>query len=185
LIWEHRHRIPEGLEGRSRVRGGVMLHGDRVIFYTADARIVALDARDGTRLWETPPTGSEDGHAYAYSSTGIVAEGKVISGTVGCGRFLAGSCFVSAHDASTGALLWRTNTIPGPDEPGGDTWAGLAAEFRAGGEVWTTGTFDPDLRLLYWGVAQAKPWHRESRQTGDAALLYTASTLALDPDTGE
>jgi alcohol dehydrogenase (cytochrome c) len=185
LIWEYRYPIPEGLEGRSRVRGGVMLHEDRVIFYTADSRIVALDARDGRVVWRTPPASEEGGHAYVYSSTGIIAEGKVISGTTGCGRFIEGACFISAHDARTGELLWKTFTIPIPGEPGAETWGDLPPEFWAGGDVWTTGTFDPDLRLLYWGVAQAKPWHRASRRTGDAALLYTTSTLALDPDTGE
>lgn len=185
LLWEYRHPIPEGLEGRSRVRGGVMLYQNRVIFYTADSRIVALDARDGSHLWQTARADEEGGHSYVYSSTGIVVEGKVISGTTGCGRFIEGSCYVSAHDAASGELLWRTHTIADPGEPGGDTWADLPAEYRAGGDVWTTGSYDPELRLLFWGVAQAKPWHRESRQTGDAALLYTASTLALDPDTGE
>jgi alcohol dehydrogenase (cytochrome c) len=185
LIWEYRYPIPQGLEGRSRVRGGVMLHDDKVIFYTADSRIVALDARDGRQVWQTAPANTDEGHSFAYSSTGIIAEGKVISGTAGCGRFLEGSCYVSAHDAATGELLWRTSTVPGPDEPGGDTWADMPPEFRAGGDVWITGSFDPELRLLYWSAAQAKPWHRESRLTGDAALLYTNSTLALDPDTGD
>jgi alcohol dehydrogenase (cytochrome c) len=185
LIWEFRHRIPQGLEGRSRTRGGVMLYDDKVIFYTADSRIVALDARDGRLVWQTPSASVEGGHSYFYSSTGIVVQGRVISGTIGCERFLEGSCFVSAHDAATGELLWQTNTVPNPGEPGGDTWADLPAEFRAGGDVWITGSYDPELRLLYWSTAQAKPWHRESRRTGDAALLYTNSTLALDPETGE
>lgn len=80
--------------------------------------------------------------------------------------------------------LWRTHTIARPGERGGDTWDDLPLLFRGGGDAWITGSYDPDTKLIYWGVAQPKPWARVSRGT-DGDALYTSSTLALDPDTGE
>ena len=121
---------------------------------------------------------------FTYSSGSIVVRGKVISGMTGCSRFWDDGCFITAHDAETGRELWRTSTVARPGEPGGDTWGDLPMMFRGGGDTWITGTYDPELDLTYWGVAQAKPWAQVSRGT-DAAALYTSSTLALDPDTGE
>ena len=90
-----------------------------------------------------------------------------------------------AYDANTGAQDWRFSTIALTGTPGGDTWNGLDDLYRAGGETWIAGTYDPELNLTYWGVAQAKPWMRASRGTGNGAALYTSSTVALDPDTGK
>ncbi len=78
-----------------------------------------------------------------------------------------------------------STTIAREGEPGGDTWGKLPNLFRAGGETWITGSYDPDLNLTYWGVAQAKPWMRASRQSGGGAALYSSSTLALNADTGK
>src|SRR5690606_19077684 len=83
-----------------------------------------------------------------------------------------------------GKELWRFNTVATGNEPGADTWNGLPDIYRAGGDPWITGSYDPELNLTYWGVAQPKPWMRASRQTGAADALYTSSTLALNPDTG-
>jgi alcohol dehydrogenase (cytochrome c) len=79
--------------------------------------------------------------------------------------------------------VWRTSSIARPGEPGGDTWGDLPLQFRAGGDMWIAGSYDPDTNLIYWGTAQAKPWARAARGT-EGAALYTSSTLALDPDTG-
>ena len=94
-------------------------------------------------------------------------------------------CFISAYDAKTGKEVWRFNTIALNGEPGGDTWGGLPDTFRAGAETWITGSYDPDLNLTYWGTAQAKPWMRVSRGSGNGATLYANSTLALNADTGK
>ena len=80
--------------------------------------------------------------------------------------------------------VWRTSSIARPGEPGGDTWGDLPLHFRAGGDMWIAGSYDPETNLVYWGTAQAKPWARAARGT-DGAALYTSSTLALDPDTGK
>jgi alcohol dehydrogenase (cytochrome c) len=74
-------------------------------------------------------------------------------------------CFISAYDAATGKLAWKFNTIAHVGEPGGDTWGKLSDNFRKGGETWITGSYDPDLNLTYWGIAQAKPWMPASRGT--------------------
>jgi alcohol dehydrogenase (cytochrome c) len=105
---------------------------------------------------------------------------------MGCTRLIEESCFITGHDALTGRELWRTFTIARPGEPGGDTWGGYPFELRGGGDVWNGGSWDPELGLVYWGVAQAKPWMAWSRglTVADSAL-YTSSTLALDAKTGE
>jgi alcohol dehydrogenase (cytochrome c) len=115
----------------------------------------------------------------------MVVEGKVINGINGCTRFFEESCFITAHDALTGEELWRTYTVARPGEPGGDTWGDLPLELRGGVDVWNTGSYDPELGLIYWGTAQPKPWVAASRGlTVEDAALYSNSTLAIDPDDG-
>jgi len=117
-----------------------------------------------------------------------VIHGKVIQGENGCDRYKAQEkeqgCFISAFDPATGKLLWRFNTIARAGEPGGDSWGDLPNMLRVGAETWITGSYDPELNLTYWGVAQAKPWMQVSRGTKGAAL-YSSSTLALHPDEGK
>src|SRR5262249_16407590 len=92
-------------------------------------------------------------------------------------------CFISAHDPETGRELWRTSTIARPGDPYGDTWGNLPLTFRAGGDAWIPGSYDPGLNLIYWSTAQATPWARFQRGD-DGNELYTNSTLAINPDTG-
>jgi alcohol dehydrogenase (cytochrome c) len=112
-----------------------------------------------------------------------VVKGKIVAGMTGCDRFKNDVCFISAHDPDTGNELWRTATIARPGEPGGNTWDDLPLTFRAGGDAWIPGSYDPKTNLIYWSTAQAKPWARISRGT-DGDGLYTNCVLALDPDTG-
>lgn len=150
---------------------------------TADAALVALDVATGRPIWERQVADPAQG--YGNSSGPLVVEGRVINGINGCSRFQPESCFITAHDAGAGDELWRTFTIARPGQPGGDTWGDLPLALRGGGDSWIPGSYDPALGLLYWGVAQAKPWAPASRGlTTDDAALYTNSTLALDPDTG-
>ena len=176
LIWEHE----SGPENTQDMRG-IAIYEDKIIQATTDARLVALDARTGDLVWETV---IQEGNSN--SSGPIVADGKVITGMGGCSRYIERRCFISAHDASTGELVWRFNTIAEIGEPGGDTWNDLDNMFRKGGETWITGSYDPDLNLTYWGTAQAKPWVPISRHMSifDEGL-YTNSTVAVDVDTGE
>ena len=125
-------------------------------------------------------------NVYPSNSGPIFANGVIIQGMGTCTVYEENKCFISAYDPETGEQLWRFRTIALTGEPGGDTWGGLDDLYRAGGEAWITGSYDPDLNLTYWGTAQAKPWMPASRgmDTRDAGL-YSNSTLALDATTGE
>ena len=168
-------------EGRG-IQRSVAIYGDKLFATTGDAHIVAIDARTGEKVWDTKVADSQLG--YEYTSGPIVVRGRVIAGITGCSRYKDDVCFITAHDAATGQELWRTSTIARPGEPGGDTWGDLPLHFRAGGDAWISGSYDPEDNLIYWGTAQAKPWARVARGT-DGDALYTNSTLALDPETGK
>ncbi|MDT8428743.1 MAG: PQQ-binding-like beta-propeller repeat protein [Pseudomonadales bacterium] len=179
LIWEH----ASGPATQEDMRN-IALYRDKVIQATTDARLLALDARTGEKLWETVVADNNKG--FANSSGPLIADGKVILGLAGCASYIEENCFISAHDADTGELLWRFHTIAHSGEPGGDTWGQLDDLYRAGGETWITGSYDPELGLTYWGTAQAKPWSPPSRHMSiHDAGLYTNSTLAIDVDSGE
>ncbi len=179
LIWEHW----TGPANRQDMRN-IAMYGDKIIQATTDARLVALDARTGEQVWETVIADNSKG--FANSSGPIVADGKVISGLAGCARYIPEDCFVSAYDADNGDLLWQFETIAESGQPGGDTWGGLDDLFRAGGETWITGSYDPELQLTYWGTAQQKPWVPVSRHmTINDIGLYTNATVAIDTNNGE
>jgi alcohol dehydrogenase (cytochrome c) len=174
LIWEQRL-------GTNTAMRGMTLYDDKLYLATSQAHIVALDAKTGKIVWDVL---MPDGRGS--SSGPLVAKGKVIEGMGGCQQYVEQKCFISAYDAQTGKQLWRFHTVARQGEPGGDTWGSLTNLFRAGGETWITGSYDPELNLTYWGTAQAKPWMPVSRgmYTLDKAL-YTSSTVALDVDTGK
>jgi alcohol dehydrogenase (cytochrome c) len=185
LIWQYRPAARSAAPGSDASAGtqrNIAIFGDKIFATTNDAHIIALDARTGNLVWDTKVANSELG--YGYTSGPIVVRGKVIAGMTGCSRYKDDVCFISGHDAATGKELWRTSTIARPGEPGGDTWGDLPLTFRAGGDAWIPGSYDPETNLVYWGTAQAKPWARVVRGT-DGDALYTNSTLALDPDTGK
>jgi alcohol dehydrogenase (cytochrome c) len=181
LIWENRVGPVTGANGAMR---GLAIYDDKVFVATSDARLVALEAKTGQTVWETIIGDRTDGD-FAASSGPIVIRGKVVQGLGACTRFRSEKCFISAYDAQDGRELWRFRTVATNLEPGGDTWGDLPDLYRAGGDTWITGSYDPELDLTYWGTAQAKPWMPASR--GMSALdraLYTSTTLALDPDDG-
>jgi alcohol dehydrogenase (cytochrome c) len=173
LIWEH--RIDSAIASR-----GIALYQDKLIFQSA-GRLVALNARTGELEWDVPMQGSR-----ASSSGPLAANGLILEGMGGCQRYDENKCFISAYDPATGEQRWRFLTIALEGEPGGDSWGTLPNLYRAGGETWITGSYDPDLNLTYWGVAQAKPWMPASRGMGSRDVgLYTNSTVALDASTGK
>lgn len=182
LLWEYQRLFPEGGRQGALLRT-LALWEDMIYVATTDAHLVALDARTGAVRWDSEIADEELG--YSNTSGPIVADGVVINGITGCGRFYEQSCFITGHDARSGEELWRTYTIARPGEPGDETWGDLPLQFRGGGDVWMTGSWDPDLELVFFGVAQAKPWMAASRGlTTDDAALYSNSTLALDPRDG-
>jgi alcohol dehydrogenase (cytochrome c) len=179
LIWEHW----TGPANRQDMRN-IAIYDDKIIQATTDARLVALDARTGEQVWETVVADASKG--FSNSSGPIVADGKVILGLAGCARYIPEDCYISAHNANTGELEWRFNTIAKADELGGNTWGELENVFRAGGETWITGSYDPELKLTYWGTAQQKPWVPVSRHlTIFDVGLFTNSTVAVNTNTGE
>jgi alcohol dehydrogenase (cytochrome c) len=179
LIWENRIG-PELSNGQGAIRS-LAVYQDKVYLATTDVRLLALDARTGKVVWETRIADPAKG--YGNTSGPLIVGGKVIQGMGGCDRYKETGCFISAYDAETGKQLWKFETVAREGTPGGDTWGKLPNLLRAGGDTWITGSYDPTLDLLYWGVAQAKPWMRAIRGTS-AAALYTASTLALRPADG-
>ncbi len=181
LIWEHEVGVEsQTYSGTSR---NLAVYDDKVYLATSDARMVALDAATGELIWTTRFGDNTQGH---QSTSGpIVVGGKIVQGLNGCERFSRAGCFISAIDAATGQSLWTFNTVARADEPGGNTWANLPDAIRGGGDTWITGSYDPQLDLVYFGVAQAKPWVAASRgMTVEDAALYTNSTIALRPDDG-
>lgn len=184
LIWEYAYPHPP----ESRTLGGptrnIAIYRDRLFVATYDAALIAIEARTGRLLWRAQKADYTKG--FTHTAGPIIADGVVVSGINGCERFKKEGCFITGHDPETGRELWRTSTIALPGDPNDATWAGIPVELRGGGDNWISGSYDPELRLVILGTSQAKPWVAASRgMTPEAAALYTNSTLALDPRTGE
>lgn len=157
---------------------GVAMAGNRLFVGTLDAALVALDARTGRPLWEVQVADTMSG--YSLTSPPLVVDDKVITGIAG-GEY-ATRGFIDAYDAASGKRLWRFYAIPGPGEPGNDTWKGESWK-TGGGATWLTGTYDPELRTIYWPVGNPAPQIDRSAR-GELDNLYSDSVVALDPDSG-
>ncbi|MEO2196107.1 MAG: PQQ-binding-like beta-propeller repeat protein [bacterium] len=184
VIWEYRYEVPpDAVTGVGATRG-LALYDDKVFLSTYDAAIVALDTRTGEQVWRTVKADYTQG--FTQTSAPVIANGVVVSGINGCERFTDDGCFITGHDPATGEELWRTSTIAMPGDPNSGSWGDMPPHLRGGGDTWIPGSYDPDLDLFYIGTAQAKPWVADSRglSTGNDAL-YTNSTLALKPSTGQ
>jgi len=179
LIWETRAG-PDQAPGYGGIRS-IAIAEDKVFLSTSDAHMVAINARNGQILWDTPASDKP----HVSTSGDIVIGDKVLMGLTGCARFDGEGCYISAFDIHTGQRAWRFYTIPREGQPGSDTWGNLPMNNRAGAETWLAGSYDPDLNITYWGVAQSKPWNFLSRRlTPFDKTLYANSTVALNPDTG-
>src|SRR5216684_5176611 len=158
-------------------RGPAVLD-DQLFVTTLDCYLVALDLKSGAERWRSRVAEYTDGYSMTVAPLAIA--GKVIVGVSGGEAGIRG--FVDAYDAKTGKRAWRFWTIPGPAEPGYKTWSGTSAT-TGGGPTWVTGAYDPDLKLVYWGVGNPSPdWNGDGRQ-GDN--LFTCSFVALDAETGK
>lgn len=176
-IWQYSRELPEDLFQLHPTNRGVALYGDKVYLATVDAFLVALDAATGEVVWEQQVEDYLNG--YYMTLAPLAADGKILTGVSG-GEFGTRG-FIQAFDAETGKPAWKTYTVPGPGEPGHDTWPGETWK-RGGVPAWVTGSYDPATRITYWGTGNAGPWIGEARQ-GDN--LYSSSVLALDIETGE
>lgn len=177
-LWQYKHAFPAGHKSGGVNRGMAML-GERVFMVTSDAHIIALDVRTGKLAWDTEMAEYKKG-AYAASVAPLIVKDKLIAGISGAEFGIRG--FIDAYDPATGKRVWRFWTIPAPGEPGGDTWKGDSGQW-GGGSTWLTGTYDPKINTLYWGVGNPGPDLYGKDRLGDN--LYAASLVALDPDTGK
>ena len=177
LLWRYERELPEDLFQLHPTNRGVALYGDKVYFGTVDTCVVALDAKTGAVVWEEE---LEDYLAGYYMTLAPLAvNGKIIVGMSGGEFGIRG--FIQALDAETGKSIWKTHTIPGPGEPGHESWQGES--WKTGGvSIWVTGSYDPDLNLTFWGTGNAGPFMGEARLGNN---LYSTSVIALDADSGE
>ena len=157
---------------------GVAILGDKVFMGTLDAHLVALDATNGQPLWVTEV--GDVNLAYSLTMAPLAVKDKVIVGVGGGEYGIRG--YIAAYNADTGEEEWRFYTIPGPGEPGHETWEEDDWE-HGGASVWVTGSYDPDLNLTYWGVGNPGPDWNAAQRPGDN--LYSDAAVALDVDTGE
>jgi alcohol dehydrogenase (cytochrome c) len=179
VFWMYRHTNDEaaavccGANNR-----GVAVLDDKVFMGTLDARLIALDRTNGQPLWDIEV--ADVNQAYSITMAPLVVKDKVLVG-VGGGEFgIRG--FIAAYDADTGEEAWRFYTIPGPGEPGHETWEGDDWE-HGGAPIWLTGSYDAELNLTYWGVGNPGPDWNPGQRPGDN--LYSDAVIALNPDTGE
>ena len=168
---------------------GVAILGDRVFMATLDAHVVAIDAATGAQLWDVEV--ADKNIAYAFTLAPLAIKDMVIVGSSGGDMGIRG--FIAALDAATGEEVWRFHTIPGPGEPGHETWEPCPpnpetycdpeAWKHGGAAAWLTGSYDPELNLIYWGTGNPGPDYNRAQRPGDN--LYSCSVVALDADTGE
>ncbi|MFZ2069440.1 MAG: PQQ-dependent dehydrogenase, methanol/ethanol family [Xanthobacteraceae bacterium] len=182
-IWRVKHNYPPetlrvvccGIVNR-----GAAIYDGMIIRALMDDRIVALDAKTGKQIWEAKsPDPATPANGYAMTGAPLIVNGIVIVGVAGAEFSNRG--FIEAYDAKTGKHLWRDFTIPAKGEPGADTWQG-DSYLTGGGSSWVTGSYDPNLDLVFWGVGNPAPWNPRAR-AGDN--LFTNSVWAIRPETGE
>ena len=159
------------------VNRGAAIYEGKVFRTTLDARVIALDMQTGKEVWNTKSGDAADG--IAMTGAPIIANGVLITGMAGAEYGSRG--YIEGYDPATGKQLWRRYTVPRPGEPGANTWPNDAAT-ASGGSSWTTGTYDPELDLVYWGIGNPAPWNALLRK-GDN--LYTNTIIAVRPKTGE
>jgi len=165
------------------MRGTATIYNGKLYRTTIDAHVLALDMKTGKEVWKQKFAEFKEGYKGVVAP--LLANGVLITGTTGGEHATRG--FLVGWDPETGKELWRTHTIPGPGEPGHETWPKTAdatpdAWKVGGGSTWQNGSYDPQLDLVYWGVGNAGPYDAKYRGEGDA--LYTNSVLAIRPKTG-
>jgi alcohol dehydrogenase (cytochrome c) len=186
-LWQYIRPLPAALaDGRTSRAKSLAIYGNTLLVPTADKHLVALNMRTGALVWDHDVVGSS---GVQLNGGPIVARGKVFIGASLNVNGSPGGCFIVALDVETGKEVWRFNTIARPGQPGGDSWNGAPVEERFGGGVWTSGSYDAARNLLFFGVGNTYDIatlilpHARKGESNDG--LYTASTLAIDPDTGK
>ena len=185
-IWTYIHKPAEGTRNPccGNLTRGVAILGDKLFLAALDAKMIALDAKTGKELWVTPVADYKQ--QYAMTVAPIVVKDKVISGVAGGEHGVRG--FLAAWDVNTGKEVWRFYTVPGPGEPGYETWLDKSGKpsqdyIHGGAPIWVTGSYDPATNLTMWGTGNAGPDYNGDNRVGDN--LYSSSVIALDADTGK
>jgi len=185
--WRYSPEIPKGVDQfaccdvNSR---GVSYSDGKIFFGTLDARLIALDAKSGKELWASKVVDYTQGSVITSPPT--VAKNVIVTG-FGGGEYGVRGALVG-FDQKTGKELWRTQTVPSGNEKGADTWKNDSGKY-GGGAAWFIGSYDPKLNLVYYGTSNPAPWAaavrgNDSSEVGKFTNLYTASVVAMNPDTG-
>jgi PQQ-dependent dehydrogenase (methanol/ethanol family) len=188
IKWQYQPDIPEDVEPfvccdlDSR---GVVYADGKILFGTLHAHLIALDAKSGKELWNTAVADYKQGSAI--TSPPLIVKNIAIIGYAG-GEYGARGA-LQAYDIATGKQVWKTYTIPGPGEPGNDTWKGDSWQ-HGGGNAWLVGSYDPKTDTVFYGTSNPSPWNAAVRSTGTSdygklSNYGSSATLALDADSGK
>ena len=178
-LWSFSYPVDTPVKNTPVHNRGVAVLGNTVYMGTLNAHLLALNAQTGKLLWDVAVADNRQG--YGITSAPLAIKDKILVGVSGGDFGIRG--FVDAYSANDGKRLWRFYTIPGPGEPGHETWGSSDAWKRGGGSSWLTGTYDPDLDLIYWGIGNPGPDYQGDIRPG--VNLYTCSVIALDAETGQ
>jgi alcohol dehydrogenase (cytochrome c) len=178
-IWLYQRQLPSDIRPCcGRVNRGLAILGDKVFMATLDAHVLALDTKTGNVIWDIAAADYKKGYSFTLAPLAVM--NLVIVGVSGGEYGISG--FIDAYDPDSGKRKWRFNTVPGPTEPGHETWEGNS--WKVGGApAWMTGVYDPATNQLFWPTGNPSPSNRGAGRAGDN--LYSNSLLALDPDTGK
>jgi len=179
VLWTYSRDLPSRLLACcGPVNRGVALLGDRVFVGTLDAHLISLDAHTGKVVWDVSVADSSKG--YSITAAPLAIDNMIVTGVAG-GEY-GGRGFIDAYDALSGKRRWRFYTVPESGQPGSESWRDDSLR-KGGAPTWLTGAFDPDLRLIYWGVGNPSPNFYGQNRSGDN--LYTNSVVALEADSGK
>ncbi len=178
-IWLYQHPLPNDIRPCcGRVNRGLAILGDKVFLATLDSHVIALDSKTGNVIWDIVAVDYKQG--YSFTLAPLVVKNLVVVGVSGGEYGIRG--FIDAYDADTGQRKWRFYTVPGPGEPGHDTWEGES--WKVGGApAWVTGVYDSTNDQIFWTTGNPSPSNRGEGRAGDN--LYSNSLLALDAGTGK
>jgi alcohol dehydrogenase (cytochrome c) len=178
-IWMFQHPLPGDIRPCcGRVNRGLAILGDKVFLGTLDAHVIALDAKTGNVVWDVVAADYRTGHSFTVAP--LAVKDLVVIGVSGGEYGVRG--FIDAYDAATGKRRWRFYTVPGPGEPGNDTWEGDS--WKVGGApAWNTGTYDAVTNQIFWPTGNPAPSNRGEGRAGDN--LYSNTLLALNANTGK
>jgi alcohol dehydrogenase (cytochrome c) len=178
-IWMYQHQLPGDIRPCcGRVNRGLAILGDKVFLGTLDAHVIALDTKTGNVIWDV--VAAEYGKGYSFTVAPLAVKNLVVIGVSGGEYGVRG--FIDAYDAATGARKWRFYTVPGPGEPGHESWEGDSWK-TGGAPAWNTGTYDAATNQIFWPTGNPAPSNRGEGRAGDN--LYSNTLLALDADTGK